>query len=794
MRRNSPAGRAAGRAEVLGCANRFRQDPASALEGQQRPDPTPIALSRKGRGRQVLATAQDVRPPKRERKPGTARILCRTPVLILACAATLLTAWLPALARLETWREENALAFGKGHRDRVVISDSGRVRLGHALKPLGSLDAAHVWDLAFGPKGDLFAATGDEGKVFHREPKDDHPWTVAYDAPDSQCFSLAIGPDGHAFAGTGPSGQVVDITDPKHPASRPDPGVKYIWDLAADPKGNLYAATGPTGQLWKRSPEGAWSLVFDSKHAHLLCVAVALDGSVYAGSDGEGLLYKVAPGGKVSVVYDAPQVEIRSLVIGPDGIVYAGTASDTSAGPGRASVPLLGNPLTGSSESRGPEFSSTATPSKPSQAPPQPPEPAKKDDVRPRNPQGSGVGGSASPRPVSVGDNAVYRIDREGVVREVFRARTLVFALALQNDRLLVGTGPEGQLYEVHDAGRESTPIARLDNGQILSLLSEPDGGLLLGTGDPGSVVRLEPGHVATGSIVSDVKDTRLISRFGSVSWRADQPKGTTIAVQVRTGNVAEPDPTWSDWSPEQTDPENAQSHVPAGRFVQYRVKLSTSDPSVTPDLTSVSLRYQSANLAPEITKLDVPDVSALDGTTRQTRLTFRWEVTDPNDDELHYDLHLRKEGWPDWVRLNEQPLSEKSFSWDATSVPSGLYRARITASDRPSNNLDDALTREKVSDYFLVDHEPPAVTITPAARRASATLKDKLTRIAKAAYAIDGGDWVPVFPDDGLFDTPTETVTIPLADLKPGTHILVVRATDAAGNVGTGDSLIDVH
>lgn len=730
------------------------------------------------------------------RNAPTGRTARRAVVLGVACAASLLSARLPALGRLETWKEESASAFGKGRRERVVISDTGRVRLGHALKTLGTLDAAHVWDLALGPKGELYAATGDQGKVFRRDGKDKKDggdWAVAYDATDSQAFALAAGPDGHIFVGTGPSGQVVDVTDLKHPASRPDPGVKYIWDLAADPQGNLYAATGPTGQLWKRSPQGAWSLVLDSKHAHLLCVAVAPDGSVYAGSDGEGLLYKVAPGGKTSVIYDAAQVEIRTLLVAPDGVVYAGTASEASGGPARTSLTLLNHALSGSPATRGPELASAPADQKPAQEPPARPEPARKDEIRPRSPATPG-GGSAAPRPVTVGENAVYRVDREGVVREIFRARALIFALALRNDRLLVGTGPEGQLYEVHDAGRETAPVARLDNGQILALLAEPDGGLLLGTGDPGAVARLEPGHVATGTIVSDVKDTKLISRFGSVSWRAGQPGGTSVAVQVRTGNVAEPDTTWSDWSPEQTDPESARAQAPAGRFAQYRVTLSTRDPSVTPDLQSVSLRYQSANLAPEITKLEVPDVSALDGSARQTRLTFRWDVTDPNDDELRYDLDLRKEGWPDWVRLNEQPLAEKSFSWDTTSVPAGHYRVRVKASDRPSNNEDDALSREKVSDLFLVDHESPAVTIKAAARRASAALKDKLTRIAKAAYAVDGREWVPVFPDDGLFDTPAETVTIPLPDLKPGTHLLVVRATDAAGNVGTGDVLIEVR
>ena len=64
-----------------------------------------------------------------------------------------------------------------------MISDTGRVRLGQALKPLGTLDAARVWDLARRPgRRRSIAATGDEGKVFRRDAKDDDPWTVAYDA------------------------------------------------------------------------------------------------------------------------------------------------------------------------------------------------------------------------------------------------------------------------------------------------------------------------------------------------------------------------------------------------------------------------------------------------------------------------------------------------------------------------------------------------------------------------------------------------------------------------------------
>lgn len=690
------------------------------------------------------------------------------------------------LGKLETWRQETSSAFTKGHRERVVISESGRVRLGQSLTPAGKLDAARVWDLARKADGTLFAATGDAGKVFRREAKDDAAWESVYDSHDSQALALAVLPDGRVLVGTGPTGQLVDITDPKHPVTTPrlDPEVKYLWDLAADAKGNLYAATGPTGQLWKVAPDGKRTLLFDSKHSHLLCVAVGPDGSVYAGSDGEGLIYRVAPDGKASVVYDAPQNEVRTLVFAPDGTLYAGTAAESGGGSGSGRGSSLFTPggLTTSPSSRGP-MRADAAPEPPKAAPP-----ASKSASPP--PPG---GGSAAPRPPSAGDNAVYRITPDGVPREVFRARVLIYGLAWQHDRLVVGTGPEGQLYEVREPDQETAPIARLDNGQVLCLLSEPGGGLLAGTGDPGTVVRLNSGYVARGTLVSDVLDTKLISRFGALTWKGDQPSGTSIAVQVRTGNVGEPDATWSAWSPEQTDPDASRAQSPPGRFAQYRVTLSTRDEAATPELRSVYLRYQTANLPPEITKIDVPDVGGADGATRQTRLTLRWNVTDPNGDDLDYSLHIRKEGWPDWVRLGHDRLTASTYDWDTTSVPAGLYRVRVTASDRPSNNPEDALSRDRVSDPFIVDHDAPVVTITTKPIGAVITLKDHLTRLVKAAYALDGGDWVPVFPDDGLFDSPGESITVSLPDLKPGSHILVVRATDAAGNIGTGDALIVV-
>ena len=94
----------------------------------------------------------------------------------------------------------------------------------------------------------------------------------------------------------------------------------------------------------------------------------------------------------------------------------------------------------------------------------------------------------------------------------------------------------------------------------------------------------------------------------------------------------------------------------------------------------------------------------------------------------------------------------------------------------------------------FLVDHDPPAVNVTPVKSGATIMLKDELTHLVKADYALDGGHWVPIFPDDGLFDTQTEKITLSLPDLKPGVHLLMVRATDSAGNLGSGDALVKVE
>ena len=84
----------------------------------------------------------------------------------------------------------------------------------------------------------------------------------------------------------------------------------------------------------------------------------------------------------------------------------------------------------------------------------------------------------------------------------------------------------------------------------------------MVATGDPGKLYTLEDRHVARGTITSEVLDAKLVSKWGALRWRPRTPEGTSLSVAVRSGNVAEPDETWSDWSNEQTDARRGADYL----------------------------------------------------------------------------------------------------------------------------------------------------------------------------------------------------------------------------------------
>ena len=370
----------------------------------------------------------------------------------------------------------------------------------------------------------------------------------------------------------------------------------------------------------------------------------------------------------------------------------------------------------------------------------------------------------------------------------------MILRLGLNHGKLLVATGMAGQLFEIDETTKEKTEIARLEVGQIHCLLQRKDGSLLLGTGDPGKLFLLDERFAAKGTVLSEVLDTKIQSKWGAMTWKTESPSGTGATVAVRSGNVAEPDDTWSAWSAEQTNPDDSKAKAPIGRYLQYRVTLTSKDPKTTPELRQFALRYQTINQTPEIGSLEVPDLDTKD-LENPKKLRIRWTASDPNDDELTFNLYFRKEGWKDWVLLEEN-YDKKELEWDTTGIPSGLYQIKLVATDRKDNAAEDALSAERVSTTVPVTHLPPSVSVKVVGFEngcavIEATATDPYVRLTEASFAVDGKRWANVFPTDGLFDSKTETFRFKTDALRAGTHVLLLRVRNAAGNYGSGDVVI---
>ncbi len=255
-------------------------------------------------------------------------------------------------------------------------------------------------------------------------------------------------------------------------------------------------------------------------------MAAGPDGAVFAGTDKGGLVYRIDAKGKGFVLYQAPQAEVRRLEVTPDGL-YVGTSAPTNRkrGGGTAS-----NPSSSTSAALDKAVKPTAVSKTPKAEKTDAETTAVSEGKSGSESKESAKSSSASaPSAPSSGENSVYRIASDGTVREVFREKALVLSLLRQDGRFLVGTGMEGQLFEVDEATRERGEIARLDHGQILCLCRRKDGSIVLGTGDPGKLYVLQDRYAAKGTIISEVLDAKLISKWGALRWQAETPEGTAV-------------------------------------------------------------------------------------------------------------------------------------------------------------------------------------------------------------------------------------------------------------------------
>jgi hypothetical protein len=103
-------------------------------------------------------------------------------------------------------------------------------------------------------------------------------------------------------------------------------------------------------------------------------------------------------------------------------------------------------------------------------------------------------------------------------------------------------------------------------------------------------------GFLSSGTLVLSPTDLGAprAKNFGLVFWEAQQPPDTELSLAFRTGSTSTPDDRWSDWWEPPAGPAAA---VLLGlpeprRYLQYRVTMSTDQPSATPRLTALEVAF----------------------------------------------------------------------------------------------------------------------------------------------------------------------------------------------------------
>jgi len=726
----------------------------------------------------------------------------------------LLSATLSLAQGTHTWKQDSFDDFEKGTAKGVAIRSDGVLELAPAFKNVYTTPSTYVWALAVDGAGAVYAAAGSPARVYRIAP--DGKASVIFEPQELQVQALIVDRTGLLYAATSPDGKVYKIEHSSAPNAAPaktdnetqakvdpsykstvffDPHTKYIWDLAIDAEDQLYVATGDRGEIYRVTHAGVGSLFFKSDEAHIRVLAFDAKGNLIAGSDGSGLVYRISAAGEGFVLYSAPKKEITSLAIDPAGNIFAAGVGEKRVGP------VLAPP--------------------PSNAPTPPPGQSDRGAPPPPNPIAA-----ASPS----GGSEIYRISPEGSPRRIWASRDdIVYALGFnERGQLLAGTGNKGRIYLVEGEGR-FTDLLKASATQVTALAKGPGGSLYASTSNLGKVFSVGVAPEAEGSYESDVFDARIFSRWGRVEVRG----GGRYELDLRSGNVDNPDRNWSVWK--RVNPETGEADVPFARFIQWRAVQRPADrPSV---VDSVLLNYRPNNVAPVIDDLVVqvgwrfqampkpPEgapqaqryLNVPPAVRDRDSVSVRWSTHDDNDDELSYALYYRGDGESRW-KLLKGKISENYYTMDSGLLPDGGYTFRLVATDAPSHPPDEALTDQRESARFEVDNTPPRIEDLHASSdsgQVHVTFRatDSFSPIVRAECSIDAQEWQFIEPVRKISDSRVENYDfeLPLNDspaspapaagakrgkkadpaASSGEHIVVVRVYDRFDNMGAAKTIV---
>ena len=705
--------------------------------------------------------------------------------LLATLPAVLLLSVTASAVSPKYWIHDTSEEFSKGDPEGVSVLADGSLRLAPALERLAEIEEPYLWDVAIDPKSKAaYVGTGDEGRVYRVDGK---KATSFFQCAALEVFSVAVDDKGRVYAGAAPEGLIYRISPSGEGSVLHDLTESYPWDLEIGPDKKLYAAIGSPGAVLRIDVEsGKAEKIFETEDNHVVCLSFDPAGNLILGTEGRGLVVRIAPSGEARVLFDCPQGEVSAVLAGKNGEIWAAAA-----------VPA--------------EVRESTEPQS--------------------NADGTGLSMPFEITATTPGDAVLYAIDSSGNTRRAWDSgQAAIYDLGFSSDgHVLAVTGEEAGVYEIADGGR-ATLLFAAEEEQVVGIAHEGGSETVVVTANPSRVYHSKSALRSEGEYVSEVLDARSLARWGRIEWEGEG-NGGSVKLFVRGGNTDSPDKTWTEWKASDGN-GGSLSFLESSRFLQWRANLKGGGRS-TPIVRRVRVSSLENNLPPRIARVaivpsgnrfyeDVPELrprtlhQQLEGGVKvqysfdggnedefppesrapwtQGMRQIQWEAGDPNDDSLVFDLEYRQEDETRWKMFAED-VDGKNFSFDSRGIPDGAYRIRVTASDRrdnPGNERSDV----RESEMFVVDNTAPHFAEAKQHRNGkkivvAGRLEDASSDVVRIESSVNGGEWMNVTPDDGIFDSRTEEFKIEL-DIDPAQeNAIVLRGTDLPGNLGTARVLV---
>lgn len=553
------------------------------------------------------------------------------------------------------------------------------------------------------------------------------------------------------------------------------------WSVIPDGKGGLYVGTGHRGIIYKLYGDGKISVVYDSPELEVNSLALDTAGNLYAGTSPNGIIYKISADGTPSLLYDADEKYVTALTLDSKGNLYAATGDRCKVyritPDGKAEVVLNTSEM---------HALSLAV------------------DTQDNLYIGAGLNG------------LIYKVTPDGSASVWYDAsEESVTALAIDKKGILyAGTSPKGVIYKlvpgstpkvIYDkAGQGITAMCSDANGNVYAVnstsvfkilpddtvctlandrdvqfisLALTDSKLYASTGNMAEICEVPTSGISEATYESPTHDCGQISNWGIIEWTANVPDGAELRVQTRTGNSAQPDSTWSPWSPPYTK-SGEKIISPPARYIQYLLTIKPGSANTNVVVKDVSIVYLPKNQPPKVSF-----TSPKGGEKWARKKTIKWTGSDPDKDTLMYELFYSPDGGATW-----QPLNEK-----ITSVPP------TGAQEEPSEEepMEEEVTTDSEKNAFTSEDKAQVIAAIAAKLenydKISSDMKEQIMKNAISESQDLSTDarssWKDESPNEispsknGNNSTKQTTYAWDTTQVKDGIYVLKVIASDRASN-----------